>query len=458
MALKVINPATEELIETVQSHSAEDIDRAITGAWERFRSWRLVSFEERARLMLRAAEVLEANAARYAHTMTEEMGKPLAQAEGEVKKCAWVCRHYADHAADYLADEQVATDAKKSYVRHLPIGPVLAVMPWNFPFWQVFRFAAPTLMAGNVGLLKHASNVPRSGLNIEEVFREAGFPEHCFTTLLIGSGLVEKVLKDSRVRAATLTGSGPAGAAVASLAGQEIKPSVLELGGSDAFIVMPSADFDSAVETAVKARTQNNGQSCIAAKRFFVHEAIYDRFAAAMTERFDALCVGDPMVAGTDIGPLAQEQGRQDVLASLEVLLSLGARVLTKSRNLPAKGWFVEPTALEIPRNAEGHFVDDPDNEIFGPVAKLYKVRGLSEAIEISNASELGLGSAIFTQDEAEIEEAVRDLEAGSTFVNAMVSSDPRLPFGGVKVSGYGRELARDGILAFVNRKTVSIN
>ncbi len=458
MALKVINPANEEEIETLQGHGAEDIDRAIRAAWERFRDWRLVSFEARARLMHRAADVLEANAARYARTMTEEMGKPLAQAEGEVRKCAWVCRHYGDHAADYLADEVIGSDAKKSYVRHLPIGPVLAVMPWNFPFWQVFRFAAPTLMAGNVGLLKHASNVPRSALNIEEVFREAGFPEHCFTTLLIGSGLVEKVLKDSRVRAATLTGSGTAGAAVASLAGEQIKPSVLELGGSDAFIVMPSADLDAAVETAVKARVQNNGQSCIAAKRFFVHGDIYDRFAAAMTERFDALKVGDPLLEDTDIGPLAQEQGRKDVLDSLESLLAEGARVLTKPRNLPARGWFVAPAVVEVPKNADGSFADDPDNEIFGPVAKLYKVESLGEAVAAANSSELGLGSAIFTHDETEIEEAVRDLEAGSTFVNAMVSSDPRLPFGGVKVSGYGRELGRDGILAFVNRKTVSIN
>lgn len=457
MSLTVTNPATGEIVETLDLHDGADVARAVAQAWERFQSWRLISLNERGVAMRRAADVLEANTDRYARTMVQEMGKPLAQAKAEVEKCAWVCRHYADHAGAYLADEMIETDAKQSYVRHLPIGPVLAVMPWNFPFWQVFRFAAPTLMAGNVGLLKHASNVPRSALNIEEVFRLAGFPEGCFQTLLIGSDLVESVLTDSRVRAATLTGSGPAGSAVASLAGQEIKPSVMELGGSDAFIVMPSVDLDAAINTAVKARTQNNGQSCIAAKRFFIHTEIYDQFSKAMAERFDALRVGDPMQEGVDIGPLATRDGQQDLRAQLDGLLEKGARPLTHSRQLPERGWFVEPMVLEIPMQ-DGAFIDDPDEEIFGPVAKLYRVAGLEDAISVANQSELGLGSCIFTQNPTEIDQAVRDLEAGSTFVNAMVSSDPRLPFGGVKVSGYGRELARDGILAFANRKTVSIN
>ena len=451
MTLKAVNPATEEVIETFEPHNDAFIDAAMERAQARFRSWRLTTFADRAALLRRTAELLEARADDYGLTMTREMGKPLAQAVAEVKKCASVCRHYADHGEAYLGDEHVRTDATQSYVRHLPLGPVLAVMPWNFPFWQVFRFAAPALMAGNVGLLKHASNVPRSALNIEAVLAEAGFPEGCFQTLLIGSGKVERMLRDGRVRAATLTGSGPAGSAVGSLSGETIKPSVLELGGMDAFIVMPSADLEKAVETAVRARTQNNGQSCIAAKRFLVHADIYETFRDRFVVAFDALKLGNPEVEGTDIGPLATQSGRDESRELAERLVTRhGGRVLTRGRTLPERGWYFDPVILELD-GTEGA------DEIFAPAAQLTRVSSLEDAVTLANDSPFGLGSAIFTNEPAEIDIAVRDLEAGSTFVNAMVSSDPRLPFGGVKESGYGRELAADGIRAFVNRKTVLV-
>lgn len=454
MPIEVRNPATEDLIESFDRQSDAEIEAALDTAEARFGSWCLTSFAERAAPMRRAAELLEARADQYARQMVEEMGKPIVQARAEVEKCAWVCRHYAEEGKAYLADEVIETEAKRAYVRHLPLGPVLAVMPWNFPFWQVFRFAAPTLMAGNVALLKHASNVPRSALTIERVLREAGFPEGCFQTLLVGSDKVETILADRRVRAATLTGSGPAGAAVASLAGQHIKPSLLELGGADAFIVLPSAELDAAVETAVTARIQNNGQSCIAAKRFFIHADVYEAFTDRFVSRFEGLVTGDPMEEATEIGPLATAQGREDVTRQVEASLKAGARRLTELPALPERGWYVAPQV----------FTDIPDDaalareEVFGPVAGLWRVASLDEAIARANASELGLGSAVFTQDTDEIDLAVRDLEAGSTFINARVASDPRLPFGGVKASGYGRELAADGIRAFVNRKTVSIN
>ncbi|MEO1100335.1 MAG: NAD-dependent succinate-semialdehyde dehydrogenase [Pseudomonadota bacterium] len=448
-----INPATEDLIETFDAYNDAEVDRRLDRAATRFETWRLTSFDERAQLMVRAADVLESNKQAYAETMTAEMGKTLASAIAEVEKCAWVCRHYAEHAEGYLSDEIVETDASQSFVRHLPLGPVLAVMPWNFPFWQVFRFAAPALMAGNIGLLKHASNVWRSALNIEAVFRDAGFPDGCFETLLIGSDKVEAILRDKRVRATTLTGSGPAGGAVASIAGSEIKPSVLELGGTDALIVMPSADLEAAVDTAVTARTQNNGQSCIAAKRFFVHRDIYTEFRDRFVAAFDALTVGDPMQDETDIGPLATETIREELIEQVEHTLSADGTRLTADRHLPDKGWYFAPVVIENAPLESPAYKD----ELFGPAAGLWSVESLEEAIAHANNTEFGLGSAIFTKDDAEIERAVRDLEAGSTFVNAKVSSDPRLPFGGIKQSGFGRELAADGIRAFVNRKTVSI-
>ena len=448
-----INPATGEVLQSFTPLAGANLDAAIERADDGFQTWRLKSFTERSRLMHKAADILENRKDAYARTMVLEMGKPLREAVAEVEKCALVCRHYAEHAEAYLADEPIKTEAKRAYVRHLPVGPVLAVMPWNFPFWQVFRFAAPTLMAGNVCLLKHASNVWGSAMNIEEVFREAGFPDGCFQTLLIGSKAVEGVIRDPRVKAVTLTGSGPAGRAVASVAGEELKPSLLELGGSDAFIVMPSADLDKAVDTAVKSRTRNNGQSCIAAKRFFVHADIHDAFTKAFVAKIEALRVGDPLLEETDIGPLATEAIRDELADQVEATLKGGAKRISTPAKVDDKGWWFAPQVLaEAPDGTPG-----ADAEMFGPVANVWRVKSLSEAISRANRSDYGLGSAIFTQDEDEIEQGVRDLETGSTFVNALVASDPRLPFGGVKQSGYGRELAADGIKAFVNRKTVSV-
>lgn len=453
MSVSSINPANEETIETFEPHTGVDVDHKLSQATDRYQEWRLRSFDERAKLMEKAADVLESHVDDWGPAMSREMGKPLAQAQGELKKCAWVCRHYAENAESYLADETIKTDASQSYVRHLPIGPVLAVMPWNFPYWQVFRFAAPALMAGNVGLLKHASNVWRSALNIEDVFREAGFPEGCFQTLLIGSDKVEGVLRDKRVRAATLTGSGPAGSSVASISGNEIKPTVLELGGTDAYIIMPSADIEAAVETAIDGRTQNNGQSCIAAKRFFVHADIYEDFRERFVDGMKAMKVGDPLADGTNIGPLAMKSIRDDLAEQVEKSIEAGAKPLLEKQSLPDKGWWYAPQILEDAPDGS----PAADDELFGPVASLWTVDSLQQAIERANKSPFGLGSAICTTDKDEMEVAIRDLEAGSTFINTKVASDPRLPFGGIKASGYGRELAGDGIRAFVNRKTVSI-
>ncbi|KCZ86782.1 NAD-dependent succinate-semialdehyde dehydrogenase [Hyphomonas jannaschiana] len=448
-----INPATGEVIESFTPLTHATIETALENASERFRTWRNVSLDERAELLNRAADVLETKAAEYARDITLEMGKPLSQAEAEVRKCATACRHYAEHGATYLQDETFHTEARRAFVRHLPMGPVLAVMPWNFPFWQVFRFAAPALMAGNVGLLKHASNVWRSALNIEDVFHRAGFPDGCFQTLLIGSSEVEGVIRDNRIKAVTLTGSGPAGRSVAAIAGDCIKPSLLELGGSDAFIVMPSADLDKAVKSAVTARIQNSGQSCIAGKRFFVHADIFEAFSKSFVKAFDALKVDDPMKADTDVGPLATLAIRDELADQIERSLKGGAESLTKDRTVPKKGAWIAPQIL-----AEAHSgTPSTDEEMFGPVANLWKVSNLDDAITRANRSQFGLGSVLFSKEEAEIDQAIRQLEAGATFVNSMVASDPRLPFGGIKQSGYGRELAADGLRAFVNRKTVSV-
>lgn len=447
------NPADESLIEEFTPFSGAQIDTAITRADRCFQDWRETSFSTRADLMRRAAEILEHKMAQYAKAMTAEMGKPIKQARAEVEKCAWVCRHYADHAERYLADEAMESDGARAFVRHRPLGPVLAVMPWNFPFWQVFRFAAPTLMAGNTCLLKHASNVWRSALNIEDVFREAGFPESCFQTLLIGSGAVEQVIEDTRVKAVTLTGSGPAGRAVAAAAGKHIKPSLLELGGSDAFIVMPSADLDAALDIAVKARTQNNGQSCIAAKRFFVHADIFDTFKTGFEARFRKLKLGDPMAEDTDIGPLATKAIRDELLEQVRKSTAAGATLSGSGHDLPVTGYWFDPSIL----TGAPAGTPSTDEEMFGPVANLWQVNDLDDALTRANSSSLGLGSSIFTQDAAEMDRAMNELEAGATFINAMVASDPRLPFGGIKESGYGRELSADGIRAFVNRKTIFV-
>ena len=404
-------------------------------------------------MMLRAAEILESEKNALGKMMTLEMGKPIKAAIGEAEKCAWVCRYYAETAEHHLADQVVETNAKKSYVHFQPLGPVLAIMPWNFPFWQVFRFAAPALMAGNVGLLKHASNVPQCALAIEDIFTRAGFPQGAFQTLLIGSDAVEGVLNDGRVAAATLTGSEPAGRSVASIAGKQIKKTVLELGGSDPFIVMPSANLDEAVTTAVKARTINNGQSCIAAKRFIVATEIYGEFERKFVSHMKALKIGDPLEEATEIGPLATPQIVNDLDEQVKKAVASGARVLTGGKKLDRPGNFFEPTVLvdvdvDAPVSCE---------EIFGPVAMLFRVNDIDEAIRIANATPFGLGSAAWTNDAKEQARFIEDIEAGSVFINGMVASDPRLPFGGVKNSGYGRELADFGIREFVNIKTVWI-
>lgn len=453
MAIESVNPHNGELIERFEELSDAAIESALALSETAAREHRRTSFAQRASWMQASADVLEAEKTDWAHLLTTEMGKTLSAAVAEVEKCAWVCRYYAEQAQAFLADETYDSDASRSFVRYLPLGPVLAVMPWNFPFWQVFRFAAPALMAGNVGLLKHASNVPRSALAIESVFRRGGFPEGCFQTLLIGSGKVEAVLRDDRVRAATLTGSEDAGRAVAGVAGSEIKHSVMELGGSDPFIVMPSADLDQAVAAAVAGRTINNGQSCIAAKRFIVHTDIYDAFAERFVASFEALNVGDPMASDTDVGPLATAQGKTEVSEQVERSLAKGAVRLTGAEPIEGSGFYLRPGILaQVPESAPAYF-----DEVFGPVAMLFRAESLGHAIDIGNATRFGLGSAIFTQEDADIEQAASDLDAGATFVNAMVASDPRLPFGGVKASGYGRELSRDGIREFVNRKTIFI-
>jgi succinate-semialdehyde dehydrogenase / glutarate-semialdehyde dehydrogenase len=453
MPIASIDPRTGETLQTFASLSHAEIDRKLEAGHRAFLDWRRRSFAERARPMFRAAELLEAEKEKLGRTMTEEMGKTLVSSIAEAQKCALACRHYAAHAEAALADEVIATEAQKSYVRYQPLGIVLAVMPWNFPFWQVFRFIAPTLMAGNAGVLKHASNVPRSALAIEDVLRRAGFPEGLFQSLLIGAADVPHVLDDPRVVAATLTGSEPAGAAVAAQAGKLIKPTVLELGGSDAFIVMPSCDLETAVKTAVNARTLNNGQSCINAKRFLVHKDVYARFERDFVEAFARLRVGDPMKPETEIGPLALESVRRDVVGQVERSVKAGAKLLTGGTAIEGKGWWFRPGILsQIPESAPAF-----REEVFGPVALLHRVDSLDGAIALANDSDFGLGSSVWTNDAKEQQRFVDEIEAGATFVNAMVASDPRLPFGGVKHSGYGRELAIHGIRAFVSAKTVYV-
>ncbi len=451
MAIATVNPATGETIATFEPLTAADIEQRLGRAMEAFEINRERSFDERAARMRKAADILDSRAEQYARTISLEMGKPIGAAVAEVKKCARVCRHYAEHAATYLAEEHIETDASESYVRFDPLGPILAVMPWNFPFWQVFRFAAPALMAGNVGLLKHASNVPQSALAIEDILREAGFVRDEFQTLLITSEQVAALLEDERVKAATLTGSEPAGASVASSAAKQIKKSVLELGGSDPFIVMPSADLDAAVKTGIKARIVNNGQSCIAAKRFIVHEDVADEFQRRFVEAMESLRVGDPLEETTDIGPLATAQIADDIEKQVRASVSAGAKLLTGGRRLGEQGNFYAPTVLaEIPPSAPAYA-----EETFGPVASLFRVSDAAEAVRLANATPFGLGASVWTRDRGEAETFIAGIEAGQVFVNAMVASDPRMPFGGVKRSGFGRELGIYGIREFVNIKTV---
>lgn len=457
MPIATVNPANGETIKTYEAMGAEEIERRLQLAEATFRTYRTSSFAERARLMHRAADLLDEDQQDIGRTMTTEMGKPVKQARAEAAKCAKSMRWYADRAEELLADEQpAAADVKDSggsraLVRYRPLGPVLAVMPWNFPLWQVIRFAAPALMAGNVGLLKHASNVPQTALYLEDLFHRAGFPEGAFQTLLVGSGAIEEILRDERVKAATLTGSEPAGRAVASVAGDMVKKTVLELGGSDPYVVMPSADIERAAQIAVTARVQNNGQSCIAAKRFIVHTDVFDAFAERFVAGMKALTVGDPLEEETEVGPVASEAGRSDLEELVDDAVESGATVLCGGERPDGPGWFYPPTVLtDITREMRIH-----REETFGPVATLYRVADLDEAVLLANDTPFGLSSNVWTRDEAEVERFVRDLEAGGVFFNGMTASHPAFPFGGVKRSGYGRELSGHGIREFCNITTV---
>ncbi len=448
-----INPATGREIQRYEAYDDAKIASCLEAAAATAARWRDSSLAERAQVLRKAAELLEARRDRYARLMTEEMGKTLVSAEAEVDKCAWVCRHYADHGASYLRTVPVETDGSKSYVRFDPIGPVLAVMPWNFPFWQVFRFAAPAVMGGNVGLLKHASNVTGCSLAIEEVFRDAGLPAGGFQALVIKSGAVARVLEDDRVRAATLTGSEPAGAAVAGLAGKLIKKTVLELGGSDPFIVLADADVEKAATVGATARMLNTGQSCIAAKRFVVERPIADAFTEMFTARIGALKVGDPLERETDIGPLARGDLVTDLEDQVRHSVAHGARVILGGSRLDRPGYYYAPTVIS--HVEPGHAVGR--EETFGPVAAIIVVDDDADAIRVANGTEFGLGASLWTRDLAKAERLVPRIEAGAVFVNGLVKSDPRLPFGGVKRSGYGRELSVEGIREFLNIKTVWI-
>jgi succinate-semialdehyde dehydrogenase/glutarate-semialdehyde dehydrogenase len=453
MAIATINPATGQVVKTFEPLSDAQLEVKLQKAADTFLSYRKVPFVERARMMQKAAAILESEKENYARVMTTEMGKTFRSAVDEAAKCAWVCRYYAENAERFLADEVVETTASRSYIRYQPLGPVLAVMPWNFPFWQVLRFAAPALMAGNVGLLKHASIVPQSALLIEEVFRKAGFPDGAFQTLLIGSQKVDRVLGDQRVMAATLTGSEGAGIEVGVGAAKRIKKVVLELGGSDPFIVMPSANLEVATTTAVKARVFNNGQSCIAAKRFIVAEAIADKFERMFAEKMAALNVGDPFDEKTELGPLSTADGLADLDRDVKKTVEAGAKVLTGGKPLDRPGNFYAPTVLtNIPKGSPAH-----KEELFGPVASVFRAKNLDDAIAIANDSRFGLGASAWTNDKNERERLINELESGMVFINKMVASDPRIPFGGVKWSGHGRELGAWGIREFTNIKTVWI-
>jgi succinate-semialdehyde dehydrogenase/glutarate-semialdehyde dehydrogenase len=451
--IATINPATNEKLRVFDPLNEAELDHRIARASAAFLAYRRTSFAERAGWMARAAEILESEKQRFGRLMTLEMGKPLKGAVEEAAKCAWACRYYAENAERFLADEPIDTGAAASFIRYQPMGPVLAVMPWNFPFWQVFRFLAPSLMAGNVGLLKHSSNVPQCALAVEDIVRRAGFPADVFQTLLIGSELVPRAIDDPRVKAVTLTGSEPAGRKVASRAAAQIKKSVLELGGSDPFIVMPGADLDRAIATGVQARLVNNGQSCIAAKRFIVDKRIAAGFESRFVAAMEGVRVGDPMEETTQLGPLATGAILEDLHRQVERSAALGARILTGGYRLDRPGNYYAPTILtDIPAGSPAYC-----EELFGPVAMLFRVDGIDEAIRIANDTAFGLGASVWTNDEAERERFIDEIDSGLVFVNGMVASDPRLPFGGVKNSGYGRELGAYGIREFVNVKTAVV-
>ena len=456
MAIATINPATGETIKTFDEMSDADLDRCLATAAAAYADYRHTSFADRAGWLERAAAILDDEQDQVAAMMTTEMGKTITAARQEVAKCAGACRYYAAHAAEFLADEPAeagAVGARRAYATYEPLGPVLAIMPWNFPLWQAMRFAAPALMAGNVGLLKHASNVPQTALYLQDLFGRAGFPAGTFQTLLAGSARVEGILRDERVVAATLTGSGPAGRSVASIAGSEIKKVVLELGGSDPFIVLPSADLPAAARVAADARCLNNGQSCIAAKRFIVHEAVYGEFERLFTEQMAGKKVGDPMKDSTEVGPLSSEQQRDDIEKQVADAVARDARVLCGGAAPEGNGFYYPPTVLAgITPDMRVHH-----EEVFGPVATLYRVADLDEAIELANGTEYGLGANAWTADEAERTRLIRELAAGMVFIDGNVTSFPQLPFGGVKGSGHGRELSAHGIREFCNIKTVWI-
>lgn len=453
MAIATINPATGEVVKKFDALTDAQVDDKISKAAAAFRSFRKTPFADRARWMINAAEILESEKEAIGRLMTLEMGKTFPSAIAEAEKCAATCRYYAENAARFVADEPIATSAAKSYIHYQPIGIVLAVMPWNFPFWQVFRFVAPGLMAGNAGLLKHASNVPQCALKIEDIVFRAGFPEGVFQTLLIGASQVDHILNDPRVAAATLTGSEQAGIQVGISAAKRIKKVVLELGGSDPFIVMPSANIQEATATAVKARVINNGQSCIAAKRFIIHEQIADQFEKEFVSRMQSLQLGDPFDPKTDVGPLATPDAVKDLDADVQKSIHAGAKLLTGGKPLACAGNFYLPTVLtNIPKDSPAY-----REELFGPVACVFRVKSLEEAVDLANDVRFGLGASAWTNDPAERDIFINELEAGMVFINQMVASDPRVPFGGVKASGHGRELGPYGIREFTNIKTVWI-
>ncbi|NJN10886.1 MAG: NAD-dependent succinate-semialdehyde dehydrogenase [Richelia sp. RM2_1_2] len=453
--MATINPATGETLKTFESLNDTEVVNAVQKAHAAFQDYRNTSFTQRAEWMLKAADILEEDKADFAKLMTLEMGKPYQSALGEVSKCATVCRYYADKAAEFLADVSVETDASHSFVKYQPLGIILAVMPWNFPFWQVFRFVAPALMAGNVGLLKHASNVPQCALAIENIIQRAGFPQGVFQSLLIGSDKVASIIADDRVKAATLTGSEGAGASLAAAAGKHIKKTVLELGGSDPFIVLPTADLETAAVTGTTARMLNNGQSCIAAKRFIVAETVADKFEKLLLEKFQALKIGDPMEENTDIGPLATPDILKELDQQVQNSLDNGAKILLGGKPLSnMKGNYYPPTILtDIPPDSA-----TAKEEFFGPVAMLFRVKDIDEAIRLANDTPFGLGASAWTTDTVEQQRLISEIEAGAVFINSLVKSDPRLPFGGTKLSGYGRELSIQGIHEFINVKTVWVS
>jgi succinate-semialdehyde dehydrogenase/glutarate-semialdehyde dehydrogenase len=451
MSIQSINPATDEVLETFPEMGTGEIDGILEAAHTTFRDWRNRPIADRAKKMREAARILRTKKEKYARTMALEVGKPIVQGEAEAEKCAWACDHYAEHAESFLADQPRETEAFRSYIRFDPIGPVLAIMPWNFPFWQVFRFAAPALMAGNAGILKHASNVPRCALQIEEVFREAGFPENLFRALLIGTEKVPSIIADPRIRAVTLTGSDGAGSKVGEQAGREIKKTVLELGGSDPFIVLEDADVKKAAKTAADARLVNSGQSCIAAKRFIVVEKIASDFLERFVSEMRSRRMGDPLDRVIEVGPLARRDLRDSLQRQVEASIKRGARLFLGGRVPEGPGAFYPPTVLAAVNKGMPAF----DEETFGPVAAVISARDEADAIRLANDSPYGLGASLWTEDRSRAERIVRDIEAGSVFVNELVKSDPRLPFGGIKRSGYGRELSEYGIREFVNIKSV---